>query len=180
LFNIMCEDKKRRSSPDDAEIEREIRLGRRFSLAEAIGRIGGGGLLKGASPVTRKRQAELEVERYLEGHLADAEGALKKVLLRRVRESEMLFKMGYDQPLKALALFCERILSSEERLRDFVREVDAKWGRLYLERPHFQQNGRLSDPEDPYTFSSVRRTLSGLMARLRGERPHPNGQAGTS
>ena len=46
----------------------------------------------------------------------------------RVRESEILFKAGYDQPLDVLALFCERILNSEELLQDFVREVDAEWG----------------------------------------------------
>ena len=165
----MSEDKKERPSPEDAEIEREIRLDRKFSLAEAIGRIAGGGLLKGASPVALKRQAELEIERYLESHLVDAEGALEVVLLRRVRESEILFKMGYEQPLTALTLFCERILGSEGLLQDFVNEVDAQWGRIYLERPHFQKNGRPPDPEDSYTFSSVRIALSGLMARLRGE-----------
>ncbi len=165
----MSEDERKHPSREDAEIERDIRLGRKFSLAEAIGRMGGGGLLKGASPVTRKRQAELEIERYLESHLVDAEGALEVVLLRRVRESEILFKAGYDEPLAALALFCERILSSEERLRDLVTEVDAEWGRIYLERPHFQKDGRSPDPEDPYTFSSVRITLSGLVAELRGE-----------
>jgi len=165
----MSEDKKERPSPEDAEIEREIRLDRKFSLAEAIGRIAGGGLLKGASPVALKRQAELEIERYLESHLVDAEGALEVVLLRRVRESEILFKMGYEQPLTALALFCERILGSEGLLQDFVNEVDAQWGRIYLERPHFQENGRPPDPQDSYTFSSVRIALSGLMAKLRGE-----------
>jgi hypothetical protein len=165
----MSEDKKERRSPEDAELEREIRLGRKFSLAEAIGRIGGAGLLKGASPVTQKRQAEIEIERCLESHLLDAEGALEVVLLRRVRESETLFEMGYDQPLAALALFCEWILSSDELLRDFVNDVDAQWGRIYLERPHFQKNGLPPDPRDPYTFSSVCVTLSGLTAQLRGE-----------
>jgi hypothetical protein len=165
----MSEDSRKRPSPEDAEIERAIRSSRKFSLPEAIGRMGGGGLLKGASPVTGKRQAELEIERYLESHLVDAGGALEIVLLRRVRESEVLLKMGYDQPLTALDVFCERILSSEGLLRDFVNEVDAEWGRIYLERPHFQKNGRPADPEDPYTFASVRIVLTRLMAKLRGQ-----------
>ncbi|HDY66066.1 MAG TPA: hypothetical protein ENH84_07550 [Phycisphaerae bacterium] len=165
----MGEDKKERPSPEDAEIEREIRLGRKFTLAEAIGRIGGKSMLKGASPVTRKRQAEFEIEQCLESHLVDADGALEVVLLRRVRESEMLFKMGYDQPLDVLARFCERILRSEGLLQDFVRDVDAEWGRIYLERPHFQKPGHPPDPDDQYTFSSVRIALSGLMAKLRGK-----------
>ena len=91
------------------------------------------------------------------------------LLLRRVRESEMLFKMGYEQPLTVLALFCERILGSEGLLRDFVTEVDAQWGRIYLERPHFQKDGRPPDPDDPYTFASVRIALSGLITKLRSE-----------
>ncbi len=119
--------------------------------------------------MTGKRQAELEIERYLEGHLADTQGALEVVLLRRVRESEVLFKMGYEQPLIALAIFCERIVSSEGLLQDFVNDVDAQWGRIYLERPHFQKDGRAPDPKDPYTFSSVRIALSELLAKLRGE-----------
>ena len=165
----MSEDKKEDPSREGAEIEREIRSGRKFSLAEAIGRLGGGELLKGSSPVTQKRQAELEIERYLESHLVDSEGALEVVLLRRVRESEILFRMGYEQPLTALALFCERILGSEGLLQDFVNDVDAEWGRIYLERPHFQKDGRPPDAEDKYTFSSVRIALSGLTAKLRGE-----------
>jgi hypothetical protein len=165
----MSEDKKERPSPEDAELERQIRLGRKFTLAEAIGRIGGKSMLKGASPVTRKRQAEFEIEQYLESHLVDADGALEVVLLRRVRESEMLFKMGYDQPLNVLARFCERILGSEGLLRYFVNDVDVEWGRIYLQRPHFQKNGHPPDLEDPYTFSSVRIALFGLMAKLRGE-----------
>lgn len=165
----MSEDNKDRSTSKDAEIEREIRLGRKFSLAEAIGRMGGSGVLKGASPVTRKRQAELEIERCLERHLVDSQGALEAVLLRRVRESELLLKAGYDQPLEVLAHFCARILGSEGLLQDFVRDVDAEWGRIYLQRPHFQKDGRPADPEDPYTFASVRVALSGLTAKLRGE-----------
>ena len=166
---MMSEDKDKRPTPEDAEIKREIRSGRKFSLAEAIGRIGGSGLLKGTSPVTGKRQAELEIEQFLKSHLVDAEGALEAVLLRRVRESETLFKMGYEQPLTALALFCERILGSEGLLQDFVTDVDAQWGRIYLERPHFQRDGHPPNPDDPYTFASVRIALSELAVKLRSE-----------
>ena len=153
----------------DAELEREIRAGRKYSLADAIGRIGGGDLLKGASPVTRKRQAALEIERYLERHLIDADGALEFVLLRRVAESAILLEMNYDQPLAALGLVVERILHSEERLRYFVREVDAEWGRMQHERPLFETAGRPADRDDPYTFASVRSKLSRLAEKPRGD-----------
>ena len=78
--------------PTDAEIEREVLSRREFSLAEAIGRRNSD-LLKGASPVTRKRQASLRLERYLESRLLDGEGALRAVLRRRIRESEGLKRL---------------------------------------------------------------------------------------
>jgi len=167
VTETMSEKKEEPTPPEDADLEREILLGRKFSLEEAIGRLGGGNLMKGASPVTLKRQAELQLERYLESHLIDAEGALKIVLLRRVTEGEILLKMGYQEPLTALALFVEQMLSSEERLRDFVNDVDAQWGRSYYERPHFERQGRPPDPDDPYTFASVRVTLTELFEELR-------------
>ena len=67
--------------------------------------------MKGDSPVTHKRQAELEIEQYLESRLADVEGALLVVLLRQVRESETLLAESYDRPLVALARVTEHLLS---------------------------------------------------------------------
>lgn len=163
----MGEKKAPISDQELADLEREIRSERKFSLAAAIGQLGGGNLLKGASPVTRKQQAELEIKLFLEEHLADAEGALGVVLKRRVRDSETLLAAGYKQPLSALVQVTERILSSEERLQSFVNRVDAEWGRIYLERPHFQKAGQPPDRTDPYTFASVRFQLSRLLDELR-------------
>src|SRR6476469_612637 len=42
-------------SEADAELEREIRAERKFTLAEAIGRMAGPGAMKGVSPVSNKR-----------------------------------------------------------------------------------------------------------------------------
>jgi hypothetical protein len=152
---------------EEKNIEREIRSQRKFSLAEAIGRLGGSDLMKGASPVPRKRQAELAIEQYLERNLIDAEGALGSVLTRRVRDSDILLQKRYNEPLKAVAEVIERILGSDERLHRFVHEVDAEWGRMYRERPHFQQQAGVADPEDPYTFASVRDSLTHLLGVLR-------------
>jgi len=153
---------------DDAALEREVRSKRKFSIAEAIGRQAGD-LLKGASPVTLKRQAELEIEHYLERELDDPEGALQLVLLRRVKESESLLEGGYEQPLEALARMTAALLESEARLRRFVTTIDAEWGRMYGERPYFEREGRPTDQRDPYSFDSVRMTLTRLQADLSGE-----------
>jgi hypothetical protein len=163
--------KKKTANLDDAELERRIRAERKFSIAEAVARNAGDDLLKGASPVTRKRQAELELEEYLEKHLVDAERALETVLLRKVSSSEMLLKQEYENPIAALMLYVERVLTSEARLQDFVRQVDVEWGRITDERPHFQKAGGEPDPNDPYSFSSVRNTLSQLVDQYHRERP---------
>src|SRR5262245_64042866 len=96
----MSEKPDRKSADTNEEIEREIRTNRKFSLSDAIGQIAGGDFMKGGSPVSRKRQAELEVEEYLRRQLVDAGGVLRSVLLRHVGESLL---SDYDRPLAALA-----------------------------------------------------------------------------
>ena len=93
-------------SEADAELEREILKGRKFTLAEAIGRLAGPGAMKGESPVTRLQQAEIEIESWLRSHLADTGGALQVVLHRHVKGSELLLN-NFDQPLVVLASYCQ-------------------------------------------------------------------------
>ncbi len=161
----MSTEDRRNPTPEDRDIEREIRSQRRFSLAEAIGRESGEHL-KGASPVTRKRQAEFEIELYLEQYLRDPEGALRVVLLRRASASESLLAPGFYDPLAVLARVAGRILDSETRLQRFVRAVDAEWGRIYSERPYFEREGAPPHREDPYTVRSVREALRHLLGAL--------------
>ena len=68
-----------RRSQADSELERQIRGERKFTLSEAIGRLAGPGAMKGASPVARKRQAELEIADYIRRPLQDAAGAFFKL-----------------------------------------------------------------------------------------------------
>ena len=154
---------------DDQAIEREILEHRKFSWEEAIARQAGKDLMKGASPVSTKQQAELQIEKYLRENLPDAERALRIVLDRRVTESEVLFERGYEQPLVALAMYVEGLLASDGGLEEFVREVDAEWGQLYGERPYFQRAGSAAHPDDPYSIAAVHGKLAGLHSKLRGE-----------
>jgi hypothetical protein len=160
-------DQSKRSEADD-KLEREIREGRKFTLAEAIGRLAGPGMMKGVSPVTRKQQAEAEIEGYLERHLSGAAGALPSVLLRQVKESELLVN-NLGQPLVVLAASVQRILDSDYLLRELVREADVEWGRVYGERPHFEKEGLPPHQDDPYTVASVRAALTQLINQLAGE-----------
>jgi hypothetical protein len=161
----MNEDKSKRPSSADADLEREIRAQRKFSLAEAIGRMAGPGMMKGVSPVTRKEQAVAEIQEYLDRHLVDAAGVLPVVLLRQVRESELLLK-SFEQPLVALAGYLRQLLDSEYRLKELVREADVEWGHVFDERPCFERDGCQPAPDDPYTLASVRAALTRLVEEL--------------
>lgn len=156
---------KKPTSEADAVLQREIRDGRKFSLAEAIGRLAGPGMMKGVSPATGKQQAAAEIETYLERHLPDSSGALSAVVLRQVRESDLLLS-NLDQPLVVLAGFVNRVLDSDFLLQELVRESDVEWGRVFGERPFFQKEGSPPHQDDPYTVELVRGALSALLAAL--------------
>src|SRR5215470_1603411 len=98
----MSDEQPKSPSEADADLEREIRKERKFSVAEAIGRLAGPGMMKGVSPITRMQQSEAEIEGYLRRHVSDPTGALPVVLLRRVKGSEC-FLNHYDQALPVLA-----------------------------------------------------------------------------
>jgi hypothetical protein len=165
----MSEKPDANSADRNAEIEQEIRTNRKFSLNEAIGRMAGGDFMKGGSPVTRRRQAELEISEYLRRHLVDSGGVLRSVLVRHLGES--LLNVDYDQPLAALAEYIQRILASEHLLEEFVREADAEWGRVHDERPYFQVPNRPPHRDDPYTIDSVRLGLFQLRERRASGEP---------
>lgn len=162
----MAEDKPK--SQADIELEQEIRADRKFSLAEAIGRLAGPGMMKGVSPATRKQQAEAAIETWLDQNLQTPAGALSVVLLRHVKESQLLLS-NLDQPFAALAACVQGILGSDALLQELVRESDVEWGSVYEERPHFQREGSPPDQDDPYTAESVRATLSQLIEKLAAQ-----------
>ena len=169
--NHMSDNKQSKQlSQADAELEREIREGRRITLEEAIGRMVGPGAMKGESPITRMRQAEIEVGSWLRSHLTDTGGALEVVLHRRVKGSELLLN-NFDEPLVALASYCQQVLDSDYLLKEVVREADIEWGRVMLERPHLEKDELPPHPDDPYTIESVRITLSQLIEKLTDRDP---------
>ncbi len=150
----------------DAELEQEIRQGRTFTAQEAIARMAGPGAMKGASPVSPQRQAEIEIGSWLGSQVSDDAGALKGVLRRQLKGSALLLD-HVDQPLVALSACCKRVLASDELLKELVRETDVEWGRLMDERPHFDREGFSPQPDDPYTVESVRKLLGEILEKLR-------------
>lgn len=162
----MTDDDKHDSQAEaDAALEREIRLGRKFNAVDALARIAGPGALKGASPVSPVMQAETEVGTWLGSNLPDTEGALRAVLHRHLKGSELLLA-NLEQPLVAIAGYLRKLLSADNLLRDIVSEADVEWGRAMDERPHFERDGMPPHPDDPYTLESVRAALGTALALL--------------
>jgi hypothetical protein len=151
-----------RSTETDANLEREIRAERKFTLAEAIGRIAGPGMMKGVSPVSGMQQAVAEIQSYLSRHSG---GDLPWVFLRHVKESELLLH-GFRQPLVVLADCVQKVLDSEYLLKELVRQADVEWGREFGERPYFENDGCPPHPDDPHTVESVRTALTQLARAL--------------
>jgi hypothetical protein len=122
-------------------------------------------MMKGESPITRKQQAEAKIEAYLKRYLRDGAGAMTVVLLRQVKECDLLIA-NLEQPSVVLASYVQRVLDSDYGLQEFVRESDAEWGRVFGERPYFEKQDAPPHPDDPYTIESVRAALFDLMQRL--------------
>lgn len=169
----MSESKLPPPAADDADIEREIRRGRKFSMGDAIGRMGGEGMLKGASPVPPIEQTTAAISNYLKAHLDDNGGVLAHVLLRHVKTSTLLID-HFDQPAVVLAAFVDQALKSDTLLKELVREADVEWARALGERPYFERDGRAPNPDDPYTLTSVRTALTQLVDKAARA---PNGSS---
>ena len=147
------------------EIEREARRAREFDLSAAVARAAGG-QLKGASPVPAVRQTVLDAGHLLAARLPDPEGSLMRTLLARLEDDLPLLDRCRNRPEAALAALLDRALASPAALADLVREVDARWGRDYDERPRFEAGDKPPAADDPYTLERVRTLLAGLRAAL--------------
>ena len=125
------DEQSKQRSEADAELEREIREGRKFTLEEAIVRMAGPGAMKGESPVTRNAAGRRwRSASWLRGTPDGCRRVLCQVVLhRRVKGSEILLK-NFDQPLVVLASYCQQVLDSDYLLKEVVREADVEWGRV--------------------------------------------------
>lgn len=161
----MIDEPEDRQTDADSDIEREIRQGRKVTAKDVMARLAGPGAMKGASPVSPVQQAETEIGNWLGNNLADDCGALRAVVHRQLKGSELLLE-NLDRPLVALAEYCRRLLDAENLLKEIVREADVEWGRAMDERPFFEREGSPPNPEDPYTVSGVRQSLDDALQRL--------------
>jgi hypothetical protein len=169
---------------NDDDVEREARqaLGRR-ALEEKGPRVHlDGGL--GGSPVAPMEQLRLAALTLMRETLPDGDGALHRVFEQDIRQEEALFgplalelvahttslDVLHGRLLGVLGALAKRPLSNDEALAEFTRRVDAEWGKLFSERPHFQAVGQVAHPDDVYTHQSVRAALTQLVAAAGQQR----------
>ena len=163
----MTSNKEDKNNDRDLAIQREILSGRKFSLAEAIGREGGS-FLKGDSPVPKQVQAIAQIHGFIKKNLSDSEGALVAVLSTWV-ETDLRVAENLNSPLIALNQILSSLLDNQNLLYEFVRQVDFKWGQIYDERPYFQRPGQTAHPNDEYTHESVRLQLIELLDIVKSQ-----------
>ena len=156
----------RKQNPRKDVVQRELREQQKFSVAGAIGRAGSG-LMKGESPISQLEQSITALTQLIDQHTLDPSGALKSVLCRRVRDSELLLARNLKQPCNVLQEIIDAILASDYAIQEFVRQVDVRWGEMYHERPMFQSEGLAPHPADEYTYESVRQDLILLLEKLQ-------------
>jgi hypothetical protein len=68
----MSDDRNKQRSEADAELEREIRQGRKFTAKDAIARMLGPGAMKGGSAVSKVQEAETGIGTWLRSNLTDS------------------------------------------------------------------------------------------------------------
>jgi hypothetical protein len=152
---------------EEKKIEAELHKQQKFSMAGAIGQAGGGGMLKGASPIPRLDQARNHLIEIVKQQCPDPSGALKSIICRRIKSSTSILEKHLDDPKAGLVEILQALLASDGVLYEFVRQVDMRWGEMYQERPHFQQPGQTPHQDDEYTHASVKADLTTLLQRVQ-------------
>lgn len=153
---------------ENIELQRDILKGRKFSLADLIGKEGGG-FLKGESPVPKIIQLKTEIKLFISNNLKDLSGALQAVLNEQVNTEDEKISSHQEKPLTALKLIIEDIIDNENIYHLFVKQVDLKWGQMNGERPHFQLPGQTAHPDDEYTHESVKKQLLDFLETISKE-----------
>lgn len=153
-----------------ADLQREIRLGRKFSLSEAIGREGSGFLKGSQAAVPRPLRAQAAIYHWLEQHQNDPHGALLPCLKAWIKDDVRIGKY-LDAPLLALRLIVSDIVASPEILYEFSRQVAIEWGHINGERPLFQRPNTDAHADAVYSHDYIQALLAQLISQFP---PTPN------
>ena len=150
------------SSPN-ADLQREIRAERKFSLAEVISREGGS-FMKGESTIPRPLRATTEIKQFITAHL-EPSGAIATTL-QTWASHDIRLSRQLDTPLVALGEIIASILAEPTTLSEFARQVAIAHSQITGDRPQFHRLGQPPDPTAAYTHHSIRAALSALQQQI--------------
>ncbi|MEM9945970.1 MAG: hypothetical protein AAF810_07885 [Cyanobacteria bacterium P01_D01_bin.36] len=148
-----------------SDLQQEIRQGRKFSIAEAIGREGGS-FMKGESAVPRPVRAANTIKQFLDSQLVDPSSAFATTLFTWAT-ADIRLSRQLDTPLVALTQILESLLSEPTTFHEFSRQVAIAHANLTGERPHFQSLGQPPHPDADYTHESIQAQLSALIRHIK-------------
>lgn len=153
------------SSLDAEAIESEIRLTRKFSLADAIGKEGGS-FLRSDSTIPRPLQAANIISHFIQTHAKEPAGAFSATL-QTWSCNDIRFSRQLDTPLQALSEVIDSLLSEATTFYEFARQVAIAQGQLTGSRPYFQQPNQPPHPEADYTHDHIQAELKYLQQQLK-------------
>jgi hypothetical protein len=146
-------------------IREEIIRNQKFSMDSAMGRDTQDPQKK-QNQSSETRDLENQLRNFVKSRLKDPWGALKSILYKHIKGNRALVAEHKENPMQALQLMIENLLDDEIEFREFVREVDLEWGRIYQEHPHFQNDDEDAEPEDEYTQESVEKDLRHFLSEV--------------
>ena len=147
------------------QITREIQQGRKFSLAEAIGRETSH-FLRDQSAIPRPLRAKAKVDQFISTQLNEPTGPIATTL-RNWTSTDIRLSSQLDTPLIALAQITDSILSEPTTFCEFSRQVAIAQAKLTGDRPYFQTYGKAPHPNADYPHSIIKHELSELLHQLK-------------
>lgn len=153
--------------PLPSTLQSEIRMQRKFSLAEAIGREGGS-FMKGESTVPRPLRAVAQINQFITTHLSDSTSALSTTLQSWVC-NDIRVSRHLDAPLVALDQVIASLLLEPTSFCELARQTAIAHSQITGDRPYFQLPNQPPHPESDYTHASIRAELTDLQQYLQSE-----------
>ncbi len=148
------------SLPQD--LQWQIRVGRKFSLSEAIGREGSSFLKGSQAAVPRPLRALAVINGFIDQHLVDRHGAVQTCLKHWIKTDGRVGKY-LDEPLMTLQAIVTDIIQQPQVLYEFARQVAIEWGHMNGERPYFQKPGMHAHPKAAYSHENIQKILTDLL-----------------
>jgi hypothetical protein len=161
-------EKIEKQKEEDELIQRDILQGRKFSIAEAIGREGGS-FIKGHNPIPPLDQVISLLTVFVADNINDPSRVLVTVLQRTIKNDRIKIAEYIETPMVYLHGLIKSFIENPHQLYEITREVDFTWGQINNDKPHFQKPGEPAHSDDEYSHEIVEKMLADLLAKIEKE-----------